>query len=332
MSVPGWEWHLMTGGVGLAWAAFVVDRLVGDPRFLPHPVIWMGKGISFLERTVRPFVTSPRSERTVGACLVALVVFLSYLSTWAVVGVVGRVHPVTGWLVAVWLASTTMASKGLQDAGFAVARPLECGEREQARAQVGQIVGRDTAGLEESEIVRACVESVAENTVDAIIAPLFYAAIGGAPLAVAYRAVNTLDSMWGYRNERYRHFGWAAARLDDVVNWLPARIAGVLLPASAWLLQADGGRAWRTIRRDARRHPSPNGGIPEAGVAGALGVRLGGWNVYGGKEQFRAYMGEPLRALQIRDIVRTIHLMHGVSLLFLLGVSIVVGVWWLVWV
>lgn len=331
MSAAAWQYLWAAGGLPLLWAAFAVDRVVGDPRALPHPVVWMGKAITLLERAARPQVKAAVAERVVGTLLVAFVVALCYFLAWGLVRMASAVHPWVGWLAAVWIASTTIASKGLQDAGLAVARPLEAGQLQQAREQVAQIVGRDTAALNEREVVRAAVETVAENTVDAIVAPLFYAAIGGAPLAVAYRAVNTLDSMWGYRSERYRYFGWAAARLDDAANWLPARITGALLPLAALLVRADGRRAWRTILRDAHRHPSPNGGIPEAGVAGALGIRLGGWNAYGGKRQFRAYMGEPLRPLAVRDIARSIHLMHAVSGLFLVAVSVAAGMRWWLW-
>ncbi len=180
------------------------------------------------------------------------------------------------------------------------------------------IVGRETSHLDEPEIVRGTVETVAENIVDAVISPLLYALIGGAPLAMAYRAVNTLDSMVGYKNEKYIHLGWASARLDDIANWIPARLTALLLTVSAFILRMNGRRAWRTMRRDARKHPSPNSGFPESTVAGALGIRLGGVNVYHGVESFRAYMGDALRPMESRDILLANRLLLTVSVLFVL--------------
>jgi adenosylcobinamide-phosphate synthase len=190
---------------------------------------------------------------------------------------------------------------------------------EQARYKVGWIVGRDTASLTTAEVTRATVETVAENIVDGIISPLFYAVIGGVPLACLYRAVNTMDSMVGYKNEKYRDFGMAAARVDDVFNYIPARITGLLIVLSAALLRHNADGALQTIRRDASKHPSPNSGFSEAGVAGALGVRLGGLNYYGGVASLRAYMGEEKKELNPIHIEQTIHIMYLVTTLFIVA-------------
>jgi len=179
------------------------------------------------------------------------------------------------------------------------------------------IVGRDTGRMDAEEITRATVETVAENTVDGITAPLFYAFLGGAPLAMAYRAVNTLDSMVGYKNDCYLYFGRAAARFDDFVNYLPARLTGMLLVIAAFILRLNARRVWTVVRRDAPGHPSPNSGIPEAAVAGALGVRLGGWNSYQGSLSFRPYLGEaivPLQADHIRQVVRVMYVTAALAL------------------
>ena len=204
--------------------------------------------------------------------------------------------------------------RSLASAGREIRRYLQHGHIHLARTRVGWIVGRDTDQLDEPEIVRATVETIAENTIDGIVSPLFFFAIGGAPLAAVYRAANTLDSMMGYKNERYLYFGRPAARLDDVLNFIPARITGVLFVIMAMLMRYHGHRAWTTLRRDASKHPSPNGGWAEAPVAGALGVRLGGHNSYFGVDTFRAYMGKVIEPLAPHHIQEATFLMYGVTI------------------
>ena len=186
-----------------------------------------------------------------------------------------------------------------------------------ARFKVGWIVGRDTDNLTEGEATRATVETISENIVDGIISPLFYFFIGGLPLAVAYRAANTMDSMIGYKNDKYLFFGRAAALADDVWNYIPARLTGLMLVAAAFLLGLDWRGAWKIMRRDAAKHPSPNGGWTESTVAGALGVRLGGLNYYFGKPSFRTYMGDPVHALEANHISLAIRMMYTVTVMFL---------------
>ncbi|QSF47625.1 adenosylcobinamide-phosphate synthase CbiB [Paenibacillus tianjinensis] len=297
-------------------AAYVLDRLVGDPRSLPHPVVLMGKAITALERLIRRFVRQPRSLKRAGVLLPLLVAGGSWLLTAALLWLLSVISPWLALAAEAWLISTTIAAKGLKDAGMAVYVELRKGDLPAARQALGMIVGRDTVSLESPEIVRGTVETVAENIVDAIISPLFYALLGGAPLAMAYRAVNTLDSMVGYKNDKYRDLGWASARLDDVANYIPARITALLLTLCARLLRLDWRRCWSTVRRDARLHPSPNSGYPESAVAGALGIRLGGVNVYHGVASFRAYMGEPLRSLEPEDIIVTSRMMLLSSSIF----------------
>jgi hypothetical protein len=184
-----------------------------------------------------------------------------------------------------------------------------------ARRKAGEIVGRDTTELDEQEIARAAVETVAENTVDACVAPLFFTLLGGAPGAMAYRAINTLDSMLGHKNATYLHFGWASARLDDLANWLPARLAALIMPLAAACVGRSATQSWRAILRDARKHPSPNSGIPEAAVAGALGIQLGGINFYKGIPEKRALLGEKLRPLERHHIAKAISIMIVTSVL-----------------
>ena len=302
-------------------AALAVDLAVGDPARLPHPVVAIGRWIRWVERITYVEAPKERSFRF-GVLLCASTVLLSGAAAYAIVAVCASLHPWLGYAANVWLISTTIAWRGLADAGLRVYRPLSGGRLDEARRYTGYIVGRDTAELDEGELTRATVETVAENTVDAVLSPVFFALLGGAAGAFAYRAANTLDSMVGYRNARYEWYGKASARLDDALNFLPARLAALLLAAAAALRgrsAADARRALRSARRFARLHPSPNCGYPESAVAGALGIRLGGVNRYGGVESVRAYMGEPLQPLAKEHILRTVGLLHAFGGLLLGG-------------
>lgn len=235
-----------------------------------------------------------------------------------------------GMAVSIVLASTTLAGRDLWDHVRVVRDALQQGHLLAARQAVAMIVGRDTAQLSESGVVRAAVETVAESTADGVIAPLFYLAIGGAPLALAYKAVNTLDSMVGHRDERHLDFGWASARLDDVVNWIPARLTAVLLVLSAGLMTGKTDRmidGWRICWRDGGKHPSPNSGRPEAAMAGVLGVQLGGLNYYDGMPHERPLIGEASRALAVEDIALAMRIM---VMACMLGVAMAGGMRWLV--
>ncbi|WP_355662123.1 adenosylcobinamide-phosphate synthase CbiB [Halomonas salifodinae] len=218
---------LSLGLLGLVLLALVVDLIIGDPRALPHPVVGMGAVIARLERTWNR--GTARARRLKGALMCALVVLGTFLLAWGALALLASIHPGLAWLAELWLLASCLAIKGLRDAARDVARPLSRGELPEARRALAMVVGRDTEHLDEAEISRGAVETVAENTVDGITAPLFFALLGGAPLALAYKAINTLDSMVGYRDERYADFGWASARLDDVANWLPARLTALTL-------------------------------------------------------------------------------------------------------
>ncbi|MFF0829856.1 adenosylcobinamide-phosphate synthase CbiB [Brevibacillus sp. NPDC003359] len=311
--------------VWILCAAYLIDRVVGDPRSLPHPVIIMGWWITRLERVIRSVVKKESHLKLAGILFPLVIVGGSYAVVWLLLWGAVFIHPLLGWILGAWLISTTIATKGLADAGMEIARHLVAGDMEAARRSLSMVVGRDTERLDEPEVCRGAVETVAENIVDAIVSPLIYAAIGGAPLAMAYRAANTLDSMVGYKNEKYMNLGWASARFDDVLNYIPARLTALLLVAASWLQRLDWKQCWAMIRRDAHLHPSPNSGLPEAGVAGALGVQLGGLNYYQGVASNRAKMGDAKRPLQARDIVATIRLMYLVSLLCLL-VSMMISI------
>ncbi len=271
--------------------AFLIDLAVGDPAGLPHPVKFIGQASGRMEKSLRILTKSSRGERMAGILLALLIPGTAWVVTWVLCYLAESIHSTAGILVSAWLISTTIAARGLVQVGNSVYTHLNQEEWVKARQAVDGIVGRDTDHMDETEMVRATVETMAENIVDGVVAPLFFAFLGGAPLAMAYRAVNTLDSMVGYRNERYLYFGWASARLDDLANYLPARITGVFIIGTAALLGFRPVNALRTIIHDSRQHPSPNSGIPEAGVAGALGVQLGGTNYYEGIPSFRPLLG-----------------------------------------
>jgi adenosylcobinamide-phosphate synthase len=296
--------------------AYLVDRVVGDPRFLLHPVVMIGKCINLLEKSIRKFVKMEKFLKAAGLLFPIIIVGGTYLIVSLLLYGASLIHEWLAIVLEIWIISTTIATKGLGDAGLEVYSYLKEYNLEKARHSLGMIVGRDTDKLDESEISRGVVETVAENIVDAIISPLFFALIGGAPLAMAYRAVNTLDSMVGYKNEKYINLGWASARLDDVANYIPARITAFLLVLACWMKKLDVKSAWQMILRDSSLHPSPNSGLTEAGVAGALGIQLGGTNYYQGMVSHRAKMGEPNRKINADDIIITVQLMRLTPVIF----------------
>ncbi|PYI57506.1 adenosylcobinamide-phosphate synthase CbiB [Paenibacillus flagellatus] len=310
-----------------AWmivAAIAVDWLVGDPRWPTHPVVLIGRLIARLEAALRRGEPAASAEagrvrarvRLSGVALTVLTVGAAFSVLLGVVLVCRWIHPWLGYAANVWFISTTIAVKGLKDAAMQVFRPLAEGDLPNARKYVGYIVGRDTTKLDEPEIVRATVETVAENTVDAFVSPVVFALLGGAPLAMLYRAANTLDSMVGYRNDKYRYFGWASARFDDVLNYVPARLTGLFIVVVCCFGRGlSAVRAAKSIVAFASLHPSPNSGIPESAVAGAIGIELGGLNRYGDVVSDRARMGWPLRAKGRGDIVLATRICYGVSYL-----------------
>ncbi len=304
-------------------AAFILDILLGDPKGYPHPVKLIGKLIEWLDRLFYSAGRSPLLQRLAGAAVVLLVVGTSYGIAFLLVALAGKIHPLLAAALSALLIYTTIAARDLSGYGSSIYNALMEGDLEKARERLSHIVGRDTAGLEEEELVRATVETLAENTTDGITAPLFFAALGGAPLAMAYRAVNTLDSMMGHKDGKYLHFGWAAARLDDLTNYLPARLTALVLILTSFLISPNGRNALTVLLRDGRKHPSPNAGLLEAGFAGALGVRLGGENWYNGEKVVYPFLGEPLFPLHPVHIRKGMSLMWVVSALFLVFCLIV---------
>lgn len=284
--------------------ACVLDLAIGDPHWAPHPVRLMGKAISGLERILRGVFTSPAGLRFAGVALVLSIALPVYfgadLLVKAVANASGRVWAVLGTAFVVYLAATTIAATDLLRAARVVISSISRGDLDAARHDVSMIVGRDTRELSDKGVLKATIETLAENLSDGVVAPLFYLAIGGLPLALAYKAVNTLDSMVGYKNEKYRDLGWAGARVDDVANYLPARLSGLLIVLSAFLVNlvtrghaaVSAARAFQTMVRDGRKHPSPNSGVPEAAMAGALDIKLGGPSTYEGVLSNKPFIGD----------------------------------------
>ncbi len=318
----------MTGGeLALACA---LDAAVGDPRWFPHPVRWMGFIITWCDRCVHQLLLSPAKQRMAGLLLAVGLPSAAYVAGTGLIQFAGSIDALWGSVATVLLAWTTLAVRDLIDHIRSVQRALHTSSLTEARASLAKIVGRDTGEMAEADIVRASVETIAESTADGIIAPLFYLVIGGAPLALAYKAISTLDSMIGHMDERYRWFGWASARLDDVVNFIPARITALLLVLSGGIVAQSWPamqRAWQILLRDGGAHPSPNSGHPEAAMAGALGVQLGGSNRYDGLLVERPCLGDPDQPLTSEHIGRALRLMLWASLLGVLW-----GVGWLLMV
>jgi adenosylcobinamide-phosphate synthase len=287
-------------------AAVALDALVGDPQWPLHPVRLIGRLAQCLESPGRRLL---RNQRLAGVVVALVVLGAAGLVSHGILVGAGKLHPLAGDVAAVLLIYVTVAARDLVKHSAAVYEALAAGDLSTARKRASLIVGRDTENLDESEVSRAAVESVAESTVDGVTAPLFFAFLGGPVGAVVYRAVNTLDSTFGYKDERYLRFGWASARLDDVANFLPARLTGPLMALAAALLFRRGGESWRILRRDAHRHSSPNAGIPEAAMAGALGVQLGGVSYYSGEPVEKPTIGDPAERLSREHIVRANRLM-----------------------
>ena len=302
-----------------AMAAFFLDTALGDPQTQWHPVAVLGRFIGWLDRLLYPEHGSDQRKFAMGAVLTLLVLCISYAFADGLLMAVRQLPIEWGPDAAgIILLYFCISPRTLAKAGQDIHALLVKGDLSAAREHVSYIVGRDTAQLDESDAARATIETVAENTVDGVVAPLFFFALGGAPLAVLYRAANTMDSMLGYKNTRYLYFGRMAARVDDVLNFVPARITGILFVMAAFLLGYDGRNALNILVRDAAGHPSPNGGHAEAPVAGALHIRLGGVNYYFGERHFRAYMGDAHMDISAKHIIGAIRLMYTAAVLFLL--------------
>jgi len=296
----------------IIFLALLLDLIVGDPRWLPHPVVAIGHLINSLDRNLR---RDWLDEQMAGILLLLLVVSCTAGTAWLVLRTLTALMPLAGWIAAIMLSSTCLAARSLHKESACVASALIAGDLPNARRYLSYIVGRDTDQLDEQDIWRAVIETVAENTSDGIIAPLFWLAIGGPIAAISYKAVSTLDSMVGYRNQRYLRMGWASARMDDLLNFIPARLSALLLIISAPLAGCSASGAARVTLRDRLNHPSPNSGHPEAAAAGALGIRLGGIATYSGVPSMKKYIGDQLQSIDERAYHGMIRLMYITTLL-----------------
>lgn len=296
--------------------AYILDLIFGDPRWMPHPV----KGIGWLIKKLELFLREAiKNERIGGIILVISVIGVSWSVSFIIIGIAYSINGYLGSILSIMIIYTSIAAKDLDMESMEVYRSLERKDIISARKKLSFIVGRDTRNLGDREVIRAAVETVSENIVDGIISPIFYAFIGGAPLALAYKAINTLDSMVGYKNEKYKDFGWASAKIDTLANFIPARLSALFLPLASLLAGKDALNSWRIARRDGRKNPSPNSGIPEAAMAGALGVQLGGLNYYNSKANLKPFIGDDVNALELGHIKQSIKISYIASALFLIA-------------
>lgn len=297
---------------------FLLDLLLADPAWMPHPVVFMGKTITALEpRLRRLFPDTPGGQLAAGSVLAAVLPLGTLVLTGAVCLGATAIHPLLGFAVQTFWCWQALAVRGLAKESLNVYEKLTGDTLPHARQAVSRIVGRDTQALTAEGVTKAAVETVAENFSDGVLAPLLYMLIGGAPLALCYKAINTMDSMVGYKNDRYLYFGRAAAHLDDVAGYLPARLAALFWIAAAALTGHDAKGAWKIWRRDRRCHASPNSAQTESACAGALGVQLAGPAYYFGKLYTKPTIGDPLRPVEPRDILRANRMLYAASVLAL---------------
>lgn len=305
----------MTDNAIIIIFAYILDLLFGDPQWLPHPVRGIGCLISKSETFLRKRISN---ERLAGIMLLLFVVGFTYFLSFVIVEIFFELNKVLGMIISILLVYTCLAVKDLGVEAMRVFNALKADDLDKARKNLSMIVGRDTDNLDKTEIIRAAVETVAESVVDGIVSPLFFAFVGGAPLALAYKAINTLDSMVGYKDNRYIRFGWASAKADDVFNFVPARLAAFVLPIAVKFSGNDFFGAVRVLIRDRKNHPSPNSGISEAAVAGGLNIQLGGLNFYNSQPSKKPFIGDKKNDLCISHIKKAITISHLTAVLTIL--------------
>ena len=295
------------------YIGYITDLIIGDPYSFPHPVKYIGKLIKVVENFVRKTAKTDKGLKIGGFFLWFVTVGTTFAVTYLVMRL-ARFNTVVYVIINSIVIYTTLATKCLKDEAKKIYEVLKTGDLQKSRTQLSYIVGRDTANLDEKEIIRATVETVAENTVDGLIAPIFYAFIGGAPLAMAYKAINTLDSTVGYKNEKYLHIGFASAKIDDIANYIPSRISVILFTIGNFFLGNDYKNCFKIAIRDRKNHKSPNCAFSEGAVAGALGIQLGGTNVYFGEVVYKPTIGDKTREIEVEDIARTNKILYATSL------------------
>lgn len=305
---------------------FILDLIFGDPRWLYHPVCLIGNMISFLEKRIRKvFPKTEKGELAGGTLEVLLVCLCSMILPFLVIRVLYRYSPMAGLVLETFWCYQLFAAKSLKTESMKVYDRLKNGTIEEARYAVSMIVGRDTQSLSETGVTKAAVETIAESTSDGVIAPMIYMAIGGVPLMFLYKAINTMDSMLGYKNEKYLYFGRCAAKLDDIANFIPARISGVLMVAAAFFTGMNGKNAWKVFKRDRRNHASPNSAHTESAMAGALDIQLAGDAWYFGTLYKKPFIGDANRSIETEDIARANTLMYATAILGM--ILLFAGIW-----
>ena len=300
-------------------AGFILDLIFGDPHWLPHPICLIGNLIGFIEGNLRPRLEPNKNALLLGgALMVVIVLVISFAVPMAILLAAGMVSPWLAFALETLMCYQIFATKCLRDESMKVYDALHNNDLADARVKLSWIVGRDTKNLDEEEITKGAVETVAENTADGIIAPMFYMFLGGVPLAFLYKGINTMDSMVGYKNDKFLYFGRCAAKLDDVANLIPARITGLVMIAAAFLVGLDGKNAWKIFWRDRYNHLSPNSAMTESVTAGALNIQLGGDHFYFGKLVHKDTIGDNIRPVCPEDIKKTNNLLYMTAVLCLL--------------
>ena len=300
-------------------AGFILDLIFGDPHWLPHPICLIGNLIGFIEGNLRPRLEPNKNALLLGgALMVVIVLVISFAVPMAILLAAAMVSPWLAFALETLMCYQIFATKCLRDESMKVYDALHNNDLADARVKLSWIVGRDTKNLDEEEITKGAVETVAENTADGIIAPMFYMFLGGVPLAFLYKGINTMDSMVGYKNDKFLYFGRCAAKLDDVANLIPARITGLVMIAAAFLLGLNGPGAWKVFWRDRYNHLSPNSAMTESVTAGALNIQLGGDHFYFGKLVHKDTIGDNIRPVCPEDIKKTNNLLYMTAVLCLL--------------
>ena len=291
---------------------YIMDLVFGDPYWFPHPVRFIGKLISKTEKFIRKHAKSEESLKYWGILMWLVPVVTTALVTSLIVKI-ASFNKYVEIFVSAFIIYTTLSTKCLKDEATKIYKVLETGDIKKSRVQLSYIVGRDTTNLSQSEIIRATVETVAENTVDGTISPMFYGFLFGPVGAMTYKAINTLDSMVGYKNDKYLNLGCVSAKLDDVANFIPARLTAIFMPLGAFLCGMNGINSFKIAIRDRKNHKSPNCAFAEGAAAGAIGVQLGGTNIYFGQEVYKPTIGDKKRELENYDIVRMNKLMYATT-------------------
>lgn len=294
--------------------AIVIDWIIGDPNGFPHPIIYIGKLISFLEKKARKICKTKEDLELAGGIIVVIVAEVCFLIPFSLLKLTESIS-ILHHILNIFILWTTLSARCLHKEGIKVYDSLKRNDLEDARTKLSYIVGRDTKELSDREIIRADVETVAENASDGVIAPLIFAMIGGAPLAMLYKGINTMDSMLGYMNEKYKHIGFFSAKTDDFFNFIPARITGFMICLSAPIAKGSILESFKIMFRDRKNHKSPNCGYPEAAAAGALKVQIGGVNKYFGEEVYKPVIGDRKKELSLDNIVGTIKLMYSAEII-----------------